>query len=419
MSRQLKLYVTIIIALGIAYIIYTLSLTSIYDIKSVVIFTILSIIAESLLIPTPGESAISVGLAIGLAAILVLGVPEAAWIASLGIMLRIVNCQGKKIHIFNTPWYKTLFNGANITLSAGISGMCFQMLGGTPGSIDLNNLILPLLACIFIYVIINETIISGLMAIVTGEKFINSWWSNLVFAVRDCISVAPIGVLMAIAYLRYDILGILIFLGPLLLARYSYWLYIDMRRNYIDTVKSLSQAIEIKDPYTKGHSMRVSEFAYELGVRVKLSHKKLENLKMAAILHDIGKIGIEESILNKPGNLTKEEFDKIKQHPENGVKIIQNIRFLRNVTDIILSHHEKMDGTGYPKGKKQGEIRDEAAILSIADVYDALTSDRPYRKALTKEQAIAIIKEGKGSHFEPHFADEFIKMIEEQGSEDI
>jgi len=419
MSRQLKIYVTIIILLGMAFIIHTISLASIYDIKSVIIFTVLSIIAESLLIPTPGESAISVGLAIGLAGILVLGVPEAAWIACLGIMLRCVNYQGKSVHLFNTPWYKTLFNGANIALSAGLAGVCFQMLGGTPGRVDLNNFLLPLLVCIFVYIIINETIISGLMAIVTGERFINSWWSNLVFAGRDCISVAPIGVLMAIAYIKYEILGILLFLGPLLLARYSYWLYIDMRRIYIDTVKSLSQAIEVKDPYTKGHSMRVSEFAYALGSRLKLPHKKLENLKMAAILHDIGKIGIEESILNKPGNLTKEEFDKIKQHPENGVKIIQNIRFLKDVADIIISHHEKMDGTGYPKGKKQGEIRDEAAILSIADVYDALTSDRPYRKALTKEQALAIIKEGKGRHFESHFADEFIMMIEEQGGENI
>lgn len=419
MSRQLKIYFTIIITLGVAFIIDTMSFTSIYDIKSVIIFTVLSIMAESLLIPTQGENAISVGLAIGLASILVLGVPEAAWIASLGIMLRLVSNQGERVHIFNTPWYKTLFNGANIALSAGIAGICFRLLGGTQRSLDFNSLLVPLLACIFVYVIIKESITSGLMAMTTGESFIYTLWSNLVFAARDCITVAPIGVLMAIAYIKYDILGILIFLGPLLLSRYTYWLYADMRRIYVETVKSLSQAIEVKDPYTNGHSIRVSEFAYALGARVKLPHKKLEDIKTAAILHDIGKIGIEESILNKPGNLTKEEFDKIKQHPENGVKIIQSIRFLKNVADIIVSHHEKMDGTGYPKGKKQGEITAEAAILSIADVYDALTSDRPYRKALTKEQALSIIEEGKGSHFEPYFADEFIRMIEEQESVEI
>lgn len=417
MSNKLKLCITTIITLGIAYLIYSVSTTSILDIRRVAIFILLSIIAESLLIPTPGESAVSVGFAIALAAILVLGVPEAAWIVCLGVMLRSVKHQGKYVHIFNTPWYKTLFNGANILLSAGIAGLFYKLFGGVPGIIDFNNLLVPLMACIIVYVLINETIMSWLMASVTGESFINSWRINLLFAARDCIFVAPLGVLMAIAYLQYNILGIFLFLGPLLLARYSYKLYIDMRRVYIDTVKSLSQAIEIKDPYTQGHSMRVGEYAVALGKRVKLSQKKVENLKMAAILHDIGKIGIEESILNKPGKLTVEEFDKIKQHPENGFKILQDIEFLRDVSAIILDHHEKMDGTGYPNGKKQSEIRTEAAILGIADVYDALTSDRPYRKAMTVEQAFVIIEEGKGKHFDTHLADEFMDMIKEQGRE--
>jgi putative nucleotidyltransferase with HDIG domain len=418
MSNKLKLYVTMIITLGIAYFIYCISISTAVDIWSIIIFAILSIVAESLLIPTPGESAISVGFAIGLAAILVLGVPEAAWIASLGIMLRTVKLGGKQFHIFNYPVYKTLFNGSNILISAGIAGLCYQFLGGVPGEIDFNNLLLPLMACILTYVLINETIMSWLIATVTNEPFSSSWMSNLYFAARDCIFVAPLGVLMAIAYMKYGILGIFLFLGPLLLARYSYKLYIDMRRVYIDTVKSFSQAIEIKDPYTQGHSLRVGEYAVALGKRVKLSHKKLENLKMAAILHDIGKIGIEESILNKPGKLTEEEFDKIKQHPENGFKILQDIEFLKDVSAIILDHHEKMDGTGYPNRQKQEEISTEAAILSIADVYDALTSDRPYRKALSVEQAFNIIEEGKGNHFKAQLADEFIAMIKEQGSEE-
>jgi putative nucleotidyltransferase with HDIG domain len=163
--------------------------------------------------------------------------------------------------------------------------------------------------------------------------------------------------------------------------------------------------------------LRVSEYAVDLGKRVKLSSKKLENLKMAAILHDVGKIGIEESILNKPGALTTEEFNKIKQHPEDGAKIIQDIEFLKQAADIIMGHHEKIDGTGYPKGLKQSEIRIEAAILGIADVYDALTSDRPYRKAMTIEQALTIIEDGKGKHFDARLAGEFIDMIKKQRRE--
>ena len=417
MSNKLKLCVTSVITLGIAYFIYTITTAAILDTRSIIIFAILAIVAESLLIPIPGQVAISVGFAIDLAAILVLGVPEAAWIASLGVILRTVKINGKRFYIFNYPVNKTLFNGANILLSAGVAGLCYKLLGGEPGIIGLSNLFLPLMACIIAYVLINETIMSWLMSAVAGESFISTWFSNVLWAARDCIFVAPLGVLMAIAYMKYDILGIFLFLGPLLLARYSYKLYVDMRRVYIDTVKSLSQAIEIKDIYTQGHSLRVAEYAVDLGKRAKLSQKKLENLKMAAILHDIGKIGIEESILNKPGALTKEEFDKIKQHPEDGAKIIKDIEFLKDAADIIMGHHEKMDGTGYPKGIKQREIRIEAAILGIADVYDALTSDRPYRKAMTVEQALAIIEDGKGKHFNAHLADEFMDMIKEQRRE--
>jgi putative nucleotidyltransferase with HDIG domain len=162
--------------------------------------------------------------------------------------------------------------------------------------------------------------------------------------------------------------------------------------------------------------MRVGEYALDLGKRMNLSQKKLENLKMAAILHDIGKIGIEETILNKPGRLTEEEFEKIKHHPEIGVKIIQDIEFLKEASDIILNHHEKVDGTGYPNGKEQDEISIEAAILGISDVYDALTTDRPYRKALTCDQALAIIEEGKGKHFNAQLAEKFMEMIEERRS---
>jgi putative nucleotidyltransferase with HDIG domain len=417
MTNKLKLYVATIVMLGIVAFIYSIKIAKISDIKSFIFFVILAIIAESLLIVISDSSAVSVSFAIGLAAILIFGASEAAWIACLGYLLRYVKHNDRRVHIFNTPIYKTMFNSANIMLSAGIAGLCYKLFGGVTGVIAFNDLLIPLIACILIYSLINETIISILMTIVAGEKLVDNWLSNIFWAARDSIFVAPLGILMAIAYMKYNGLGIFLFMGPLLLARYSYKLYTDMRHVYIDTVKSLSQAIEVKDPYTQGHSMRVGEYSIALGKRLKLSQKKLENLKMAAILHDIGKIGIEDSILNKPGKLTEEEFEKIKQHPADGAKIIQDIEFLKEAADILIGHHEKMDGTGYPMGKKQSEIRTESAILGIADVFDALTSDRPYRKAMTVEQAFDIIEEGKGKHFDAHLADEFMDMIKEQGRE--
>ncbi|MDD4504136.1 MAG: HD-GYP domain-containing protein, partial [Clostridiaceae bacterium] len=157
----------------------------------------------------------------------------------------------------------------------------------------------------------------------------------------------------------------------------------------------------------------VGEYSCMLAERLGLQPKRVEHLKIAAILHDIGKIGVDESILNKPGRLTEEEFDKIKQHPEIGVKIIKDIDFLKDVQKIILSHHERYDGTGYPEGRKNSDIVLEAQILSIADVFDALTSERPYRHAMTVEEALEIIENGKGTQFDYKIANTFIKMIKD------
>lgn len=186
----------------------------------------------------------------------------------------------------------------------------------------------------------------------------------------------------------------------------------DRKRIHNEIIRTLSFVIETKDAYTEGHSSRVKDYAYELGKEMGLTHASLENLKLAAILHDIGKIGIDEKILNKPAGLTTEEYSKIKKHPEMGVNIIRNISFLREASDIILSHHERCDGTGYPMGRINQEISVESAILCIADVFDALTSDRPYRKAMSVQQALDIINEGKGQLYQERVAETFINVIQ-------
>ena len=416
MSNKLKAYVAAIITLGIVFFLLTFNRSTNVDMQGVLVFACLSVIAESLIIPTPGERALTVGFAIGYAAILVFGIPEAAWIASIGIMFRTVKPGDKRLYVFNYPIYKTLFNGANIVLSAGLAGLCYESLGATPGIIDLNSSILAVVAIVasmIVYILTNAVIMSILMHLITGENFFSNFCKNIAWVVKDYFAMAPLAIIMAIAYINYRIVGVLLFFGPLLFARYSFKLYVDMRNIYIDTVKSLSQAVEAKDPYTNGHSIRVGEYACGLAERLGLSPKRMENLKIAAILHDIGKIGVEESILNKPGRLTEDEFDKIKQHPEIGVKIIKDIDFLKDVSRIILSHHERYDGTGYPEGRKIENIVLESQILSLADVFDALTSERPYRNAMTVEEAIEVIENGKGSQFDYKLADAFIKMIKE------
>jgi putative nucleotidyltransferase with HDIG domain len=180
--------------------------------------------------------------------------------------------------------------------------------------------------------------------------------------------------------------------------------------NYFSTVEALTAAIEAKDPYTRGHSKRVTQFAIMLAERFGVSGTEMRNLQYGATLHDIGKIGIRGHILNKKGRLTREEYEIIKKHPVIGDHIIERVDFLQGARPIVRSHHERFDGTGYPDGLRDEEIPFLARVAGIADFFDALTSDRPYRTAFSVEETNMIIKERIGREFDPLVAKEFLEI---------
>ncbi|MBI5044221.1 MAG: response regulator, partial [Nitrospirae bacterium] len=160
-----------------------------------------------------------------------------------------------------------------------------------------------------------------------------------------------------------------------------------------DVIFTLARTIEARDRYTEGHCERVSDLSITLAKEIGLSENDQKALKNGGILHDIGKIAIDETILNKPGKLTPEEFEKMKSHPVKGAEICKNLKTLTDALPIIRSHHEKCDGSGYPDGLKKDEIPVIARIMAIVDVYDAIITDRPYRKGLPQDTAINILKE--------------------------
>jgi len=188
--------------------------------------------------------------------------------------------------------------------------------------------------------------------------------------------------------------------------------YSEIQYGYLQTVMSLANSIEAKDPYTRGHCQRVMEISCELARAVGLSEDDIDDLRYAAILHDIGKIGISAAILNKQGKLTNEEFDEIKKHPAIAYNILKDIDFLKNGLDGILQHHERYDGKGYPNGLKEDEICIFGRILCVADAFDAMTSDRPYRKGMSMEVALKELERCKGSQFDPKIVDVLILMAQ-------
>lgn len=184
-----------------------------------------------------------------------------------------------------------------------------------------------------------------------------------------------------------------------------------MRTTYIESTNALVNAIDAKDHYTMEHSQNVANYAVALAKEIHLPDKTIETIKNAALLHDVGKIGIAQEILLKNGPLTKEEFEVMKRHPVIGVNILKDVKFLEKELPIILHHHERFDGKGYPHGLKAYEIPLGARILAVVDAYDAMTTDRPYRKALSNEIAIEELRKGAGTQFSEELIDAFIRII--------
>ncbi len=182
-------------------------------------------------------------------------------------------------------------------------------------------------------------------------------------------------------------------------------------QNLAEAVFAFAKTIELKDRYTGEHVERTVHYATEIARVLKLPKEDTERIRQAAILHDLGKIGISEKILLKKSKLNKEEFIEIKKHPQIGVDIIRPIQFLHAIIPFILYHHERWDGNGYPNGLKGEEIPLGARIIAIADVYQALISDRPYRKAYSRDKVNKIIRESAGTQFDPKIVSAFLEII--------
>lgn len=235
--------------------------------------------------------------------------------------------------------------------------------------------------------------------------------------------------------INYILLGLTIFVGTIYLSVYLVSYFSDkvhhqqrqlmarafdlssaaaaLENSYLDSVMALAKTIEAKDAYTKGHSERVTKYIQEIACELGFNQQESEMLKFAGLLHDIGKIGVRESVLMKNGPLSSEEYEEIKLHSVIGYRIIEFVKFLEKIRPAILHHHEKFDGTGYPSGLAGEQIPLMARIIAVADAYDAMRSVRPYRQQpLSFEQTIREFIKGKGSQFDPQIVDVFLKILE-------
>ena len=412
MPLKLKIYIGVITASAIALFIYLIpSLPSLPNMwLAFIFFLAISTFAEFIPVDLPVGGVISIGFPIDFVLILVYGPALAMLITALGALIGEII--GRKV-----SWYKIIFNTSQYALTAGIAGIAYQQAGGVVGAQNIFRFILPATICALTYCIVNITLFVMVVSFAQNVRITTIWRTSIKETVPSYIAEAPMGFLMAIVYTEVGIIGILLFFLPLLLARRSFELYTKMRKVYLDTIRALAAAIDAKDPYTKGHSERVAGTSVALAQELDLSDKDIENIEYTALLHDIGKIGIADNILGKNSSLTDKEFDKIKEHTIMGAKIIEPVDFLKNSYEAIYHHHERYNGDGYPDGIKEKDIPLSARIIAVADAYDAMGSDRPYRKKLSKDKILKELKDQAGKQFDPEIVKALISVLKRKREE--
>ena len=419
---RLQLYVGAIVALGGAAIAISIAqLASTPFVREWMLFTILGVLAGTYAVKVPGISArISVSDTFFLASGMLFG-PAPAMLA-MAIDSSIMSWRRSYSRV------KLLFNACGPALSMYLATHAFFGLsGGLPLASQpapIPSLIVPLAAMTGIWFVLNSGLTAAALSLESGAPLLDVWKRFAVFSLNYAAAAsAAFSVVIVLNYADLTTAAAVLPVVFIFHITIRSWVgrfedaqqhIAKVDRLYLSTVETLATAIEAKDGVTHDHIRRVQHssvaLAKALGVRDEQTIKAIE---AAALLHDTGKLAVPEHILNKPGKLTSSEFDQMKRHVDVGADILSAIDFPYPVIPIVRCHHENWDGSGYPRGVRGDDIPVGARILSVVDCYDALTSDRPYRRALDREAAIGILLERRGSMYDPLIVDTFIRILPE------
>jgi len=373
--------------------------------REVLLFVGLIVVADTAQISLPrGGASIYASSPFDLAGIILLGAPAMVVVEALASFLTEVFLQRR-------PAIKFAFNVPLLIVTVGLAGMAYHAFPDEWTSLDSPRFLLPLMVCSIVYYLVNTIAISIVIGLQSGKSPLQTWIHNYMWTSVHIFAFLPIGAILALVYTYAGPWTTVLFLVPIFLARYSFKLYIEMKEAHINTVAALTSAIDANDPFTHGHSYRVSRYALRIGRAMRLSARDLEILEYGALLHDIGKIAIQHDILMKKGKLSDQEFMTLKQHPVVGAEIVENLKFLGEAAQLVRYHHEQPNGKGYPDGLKGDEIPIGARIVLVVDAFDAMTSDRPYRKGLEVERVMEQFEKFKGEQFDLDVANLLLDLV--------
>lgn len=378
------------------------------SLANLILWSVMIAVAAMSPIPLPrGGATVTVTSALDFAAILIFGPGVACWFGVLSDLLT-------NVAVKRNPLYKVSFNLGQIVLSIGTAGLVYEALGGRVGAaFELNRAhALPLAVAPLVYFLMNTGLISVAIGLKDRISAFRIWQTNFQWEILHVFFFLPFGILLALVHLRIGPVGVALFLIPLFLARFSFKLWIDTKASHIATVQTLVSAIDASDPFTRGHSYRISKYAVRIARELGVSEKEVEEIEYGALLHDVGKIAIQHDILLKPGRLDDNERELMKTHPKVGHDILRGLKFLEAAAEIVYCHHEQPDGKGYPRGLTEDRIPMGSRIIMVVDGFDAMTSDRPYRRGLSPEVAYEELRRHSGTQFFPEVVECLINLHE-------
>jgi len=419
-----RLYVGATIALGALLVVSLGPRSTFADPTLFAVLLVISAVTSAFKVSLPlakSGSTMSVSYAVDFAALLLLGPNETMLVAVTSAWSQCTFRMKAK-----NPVYRTMFSMACLAITVQASGLAYDAFGGVPGTLaqDVAGIARPLVAAATTYFIFNTCLIAVAVSLATRQSFIAVWNQNFLWSAPSYFVGALVAALATWAVMTSGMWLAVLMTAPLYLTYRTYKVYlgrIDDERRHVEemadlhlaTIEALALAIDAKDQTAQSHIRRVQVYATSIARGLGMSDTEIQGVKTAALLHDIGKLAVPEHILSKPGPLTQEEFQKIRVHPQVGAEIISAVPFPYPVAPLILSHHERWDGKGYPQGLKGEEIPLGARILSVVDYYDALTSDRPYHKAMTPEAALALLQQEASRALDPAVVQMFVKMSAE------
>jgi diguanylate cyclase (GGDEF)-like protein/putative nucleotidyltransferase with HDIG domain len=363
-------------------------------------------------------STMSVSYAVDFAALLLLGADETMLVAAASAWSQCTFRTESR-----TPPYRTLFSIASLILTVKAAGLAYAWLGGSPPGALIAPFAIakPLVGAATTYFLFNTAFIATAIGLSTRHSIVRVWNENFLWSAPSYFFGAGAAAIAAAIVGRGGYWMALLTAAPVYLIYRTYKVYMgriqDQQRHvrqvsdlHLATIEALALAIDAKDQTAQSHIRRVQVYAAGIARALGMTENEIQGVKTAALLHDIGKLAVPEHILSKPGPLTQEEFQKIRIHPQVGAEIISGVPFPYPVAPLILSHHERWDGKGYPAGLKGEEIPLGARILSVVDYFDALMSERPYHKAMLLESALGLLRQESGKALDPRVVQTFIDM---------